>query len=53
MGPVVAGKDLDSAVYASEELEETANLFLMLRNQKTRFLTEQQCRELQERFPAK
>lgn len=30
-GPVVAGKDLDAAVYAAEELEETAKLALMTR----------------------
>ena len=51
-GPVVAGKSLDAAVYATEELEETAKLFLMLRGQPTRFLNEQQCQELRERFPS-
>ena len=30
-GLVVAGKELDSAVYAAEELEETAKLHLLLR----------------------
>ncbi len=30
-GPVVAGRDLDAAVHAIEELEETAKLALMLR----------------------
>ncbi|PRY20933.1 ribulose-5-phosphate 4-epimerase/fuculose-1-phosphate aldolase [Aliiruegeria haliotis] len=30
-GPVVAGKDLDAAVYAMEELEETAKLALLTR----------------------
>ena len=30
-GPVVAGKELESAVYAAEELEETAKLHLLLR----------------------
>ena len=30
-GPVVAGKSLEAAVHATEELEETAKLFLMLR----------------------
>ncbi|QDT62648.1 L-fuculose phosphate aldolase [Stieleria bergensis] len=50
-GPVVAGADLDSAVNATEELEETARLFLMLRGQPTRFLTEPQCDELRQRFP--
>jgi ribulose-5-phosphate 4-epimerase/fuculose-1-phosphate aldolase len=51
-GPVVAGKDLDAAVYATEELEETAKLHLMLRGQSTRFLTEPQCEQLRARFPS-
>ena len=51
-GPVVGGKNLDAAVYATEELEETARLFLMLRNQPTRFLSEEQCLDLQKRFPS-
>ena len=51
-GPVVAGKDLDAAVYAIEELEETAKLFLLLRGQATRFLNEQQCADLRQRFPS-
>ena len=38
-GPVVAGKSLRDAVYATEELEETAKLFLLLRGSQTRFLT--------------
>ena len=37
-GPVVAGKTLEDAVYAIEELEETARLFLLLRNMKTQGL---------------
>ena len=51
-GPVVAGKSLESAVYATEELEETAKLFLLLRNEKTRFLTPNQVAVLQDRFPS-
>lgn len=51
-GPVVAGKSLDAAVYAAEELEETAKLFLMLRGEKTRFLTQAQVADLMVRFPA-
>lgn len=51
-GPVVAGKCLDAAVYATEELEETARLFLLLQNCPTRFLTAEQCRQLRERFPS-
>ena len=30
-GPVVAAGDLESAIYATEELEETAKLYLLLR----------------------
>lgn len=51
-GPVVAGKSLDDAVYNAEELEETARLFLMLRNEKTRFLTEEQIAALRDAFPS-
>ncbi|HSF95277.1 MAG TPA: 3-oxo-tetronate 4-phosphate decarboxylase [Thermohalobaculum sp.] len=51
-GPVVAGKSLESAVYAAEELEETAKLFLMLRGEKTRFLTPEQVDGLRIRFPS-
>ena len=51
-GPVVAGKSLDDAVYAAEELEETAKLFLMLRGERTRFLTRAQVADLRVRFPA-
>jgi 3-dehydro-4-phosphotetronate decarboxylase len=46
-GPVVAGSDLDAAVNAIEELEETAKLYLLLRGAKTRYLTTAQVRELQ------
>src|SRR5271167_3479225 len=45
-GPVVAGSNLDAAVNAIEELEETAKLYLLLRGAKTRFLTSAQIREL-------
>ena len=50
-GPVVAGSSLSGAADAIEELEETAKLFLMLRGQKTRFLTPEQVAELEARFP--
>lgn len=33
-GPIVAASDLDKAVYASEELEETAKLFLLLQDRQ-------------------
>lgn len=49
-GPVVAGKDLQSAVYAAEELEETARLVLVLRSLPVRQLTEAQVAELLARF---
>lgn len=51
-GPVVAGSGLSSAMDAIEELEETARLFLMLRGQPIRTLTEPQVAELQRRFPS-
>lgn len=49
-GPVLAGNSLADAVYAIEELEETARLFLLLRDRPTRFLTESQVAELRKRF---
>lgn len=50
-GPVVAGKSLESAVYAAEELEETAKLYLMLQGHKTNFLDTAQVQHLKELFP--
>ncbi|WP_458526990.1 3-oxo-tetronate 4-phosphate decarboxylase [Onishia taeanensis] len=50
-GPVVAGKSLEAAVYATEELEETAKLYLLLRGQNPRGLTDEQVAELEARFP--
>jgi len=50
-GPVVAGKSLEAAVYATEELEETARLYLLLRGQNPRCLTPDQVAELEMRFP--
>lgn len=52
-GPVVAGSSLSAAQDAIEELEETAKLFLMLRREKVRRLTDEQVAELQRRFIAK
>ncbi|MCG8508533.1 MAG: aldolase [Rhodospirillales bacterium] len=49
-GPVVAGTSLRDAVYATEELEETARLFLMLKDRPTHFLSEAQIQDLKERF---
>ncbi|MBD5803257.1 L-fuculose phosphate aldolase [Azoarcus sp. Aa7] len=45
-GPVVSGTTLDAAVYATEELEETAKLFLLLRDLPTRPLNDDQIDEL-------
>ena len=50
-GPVVAGKDLESAVYATEELEETAKLFLLLHGRKLNLLGEDEVAELNRRYP--
>jgi ribulose-5-phosphate 4-epimerase/fuculose-1-phosphate aldolase len=49
-GPVVSGATLLDAVYAAEELEEAAKLFLTLRGTATRLLTAAQVDELLERF---
>lgn len=45
-GPVVSGKTLTDAVYAAEELEEAAKLFLLLRGAAPRLLTEAQVEDL-------
>lgn len=50
-GPVVAGKSLEAAVNSTEELEETARLFLLLRHERTRFLTDDQVNQLREEYP--
>ncbi|MFN3743801.1 MAG: 3-oxo-tetronate 4-phosphate decarboxylase [Hyphomicrobiaceae bacterium] len=49
-GPVVAGTSLSAAQDAIEELEETAKLFLMLRGERLRLLTDEQVAELERRF---
>ena len=49
-GPVVAGTSLANAQYATEELEETAKLFLLLQNQALRLLTPEQIADLRRRF---
>jgi ribulose-5-phosphate 4-epimerase/fuculose-1-phosphate aldolase len=50
-GPVVAGSTLSAATDAIEELEETAKLFLMLRNERLRPLTAGQVADIRKRFP--
>ncbi len=51
-GPVVSAPDLDGAMYATEELEETAKLMLLLHGQKVRSLTPAQIDQLREQFGA-
>lgn len=52
-GPVVAGSDLNAAVDATEELEATAQLFLLIMQHKFKTLTPQQVADLQKRFPVR
>lgn len=52
-GPVVAGKNLEAAAYAIEELEETAKLYLLLRQQPVRLLDDEQIEELRQTFGAR
>ncbi len=49
-GPVVAGNSLEAAVFAIEELEETAKLYLLLRGLNPRFLTPAQVKDLSDTF---
>lgn len=49
-GPVVAGDTLEAAVFATEELEETAKLYLMLRGMNPRTLTAEQVEDLVSTF---
>lgn len=49
-GPVVAGKDLEAAVYAAEELEAAAKLSLLTQGLNPRGLTEAQINELVQHY---
>jgi ribulose-5-phosphate 4-epimerase/fuculose-1-phosphate aldolase len=49
-GPVVAGDSLEAAVFATEELEETAKLYLLLRNLNPRYLSPAQVSDLAKTF---
>ncbi len=49
-GPVVAGKDVEAACNAIEELEETAKLTLMTRNHEISKLTEDQVKSVVTKF---
>jgi ribulose-5-phosphate 4-epimerase/fuculose-1-phosphate aldolase len=52
-GPVVAGDTLEAAVFATEELEETARLYLLLRGLNPRHLSPEQVRDLVSHFGLK
>ena len=49
-GPVVAGKDVEAACNAIEELEETARLAMLMRGTKARALTETQVQDVVTKF---
>lgn len=49
-GPVVAGASLEGAVFATEELEETAKLYLLLRGMNPRYLSPAQVADLVKTF---
>ena len=51
-GPVVAGSSLAAAADAVEELEATAQLYLMLRGSRIRPLTDAQVADLKRRYPS-
>jgi 3-dehydro-4-phosphotetronate decarboxylase len=49
-GPVVSGDTLEAAVFATEELEETAKLYLLLRGLNPRYLSPEQVKDLVKMF---
>src|ERR1700716_947662 len=49
-GPVVAGESFEAAVFATEDLEETAKLYLLLRGLNPRYLTPAQVAALSKTF---
>ena len=49
-GPVVSGDTLEAAVFAIEELEETAKLYLLLRGLNPRYLSPEQVEDLTKTF---
>jgi 3-dehydro-4-phosphotetronate decarboxylase len=49
-GPVVSGETLEAAVFAIEELEETAKLYLLLRGLNPRYLSADQVADLAKVF---
>jgi ribulose-5-phosphate 4-epimerase/fuculose-1-phosphate aldolase len=51
-GPIIAGKSLEEAVYAYEELEETAKIFFLLKDRAISPLTWEAVAELNRVFPS-
>jgi ribulose-5-phosphate 4-epimerase/fuculose-1-phosphate aldolase len=51
-GPIVAGRTLQDAVHAYEELEETAKVFFLIGNRPSSPLTCEQIDDLQRHFPS-
>jgi ribulose-5-phosphate 4-epimerase/fuculose-1-phosphate aldolase len=49
-GPVVAGKDIEAACYAIEELEDTAKLAMLTRGLSPRALSDAQVKEVTTKF---
>ncbi len=49
----MAGDTLEAAVFATEELEETAKLYLLLRGLDPRYLSPEQVRDLISHFGLK
>ncbi len=49
-GPVASGKNLEAAVYAIEELEETAKLAILLRGSDANMLTREQIKDVVTQF---
>lgn len=50
-GPIVSGATLEEAVYAYEELEETAKLYFIIGDRKTSPLNAEQIAEINRVFP--
>ena len=49
-GPVVAGKDVEAAVYAIEELEETAKLSMLLKGYDVNLMSPEQIKDVVTHF---
>ena len=49
-GPVVAGKDVEAACYAIEELEDSAKLAMLLRGSQASFLNSDQVQKIVTNF---